>query len=897
MRRYILTILLFSFSLLADASQWKYICYEPGFLRSAFADTDWGVTKTPPYEPERLKYKSYGDEDFLDTLQKHISSVPCWAKDQLSFAEKQLNLLKSSFDIGMHYYNEKWKFTIPQRMARASLSSQSKPSYYLFEDDKGYLACKICDSSISRAESSFSINVGKKHVALPKYTLFLSGVHELGHVQQNNIYQISACKGVDHWISEGIADSLAIKVTQDYYKKEYFGPYSNKYYKRFFLSRSYALPLNYKDPDTLLGYRTNGFWDFITRHYLKEDPKQYEKLYAKFNNTTLNNQTDVVHTFLDSIDGEKSQGLKHIFPQFLAAFSTWYERFDKKRSEKEWISGAFDGPCEKITLSLSNPLKKTSVDIASLAGKCIDIEVAQAQQSVQDRKYSIHLEADSPSSLITDELYVSMAEMRNVFTPMNCAKRLKQAENKAGTCLLDPKQSMVESNLARYWSTGSFQAYGKKDAFVRLILSRVPHKLKDINEGTLPTEKIDLHISLTSSSISYNGGEAQNANFSVNPLFAPTAGMHQNIPTKDANSLSDLSKINVNALVSDTMKGRFIKPPPMSDIFAKGIRTMSIDAGNSTQSFNGGLILEKPVFTGMTGTFNGIAMFGIIPHNTALPTQRVMGEEKMMSSITFSRNDVHMIQYSGTLRGYVIGEDGELTKEQKSVDFEGSLSFGGRHTGKEMITEYITSDYEAYRDVILAPVSSAMGDMMKKAAKELEKVFAKAKEAQKRKKTIAKNTWFKATITGDLNASFSKSNRRIKLACKTKGFAKIFLLDTGRGAKHQFKLGIPYSSFKPGKFPLADLTNNGNIPINTASIIYVYSGLLGHSALQSLTRKYSKNLKGYLNITNVPKKKGEYFQGEIIAEASIKNLPEKTVNIQVSFSLPMNETQLKSCIP
>lgn len=704
----------------------------PALVWATHAPYDWEfICNEDSFESQYFFQKNYTNPVFLNALKQKRATANCPGEHRLKLTASTIQALRSNFQQGLKVY-EKWKFTSPTRRAAGHLpGTQGASNFFLSNSEVSYLSVWLCNSTDRPInDSAFPIQIGGGVTELPGHTLYLAGVHELAHLHQNNnrLYiKQGLCEKAHGWISEGIAEHLGTQAANDKYGTDYHGPISNKFFRRFFLMRPYNVPLNLQAPgdaypaaQSLLDYRTNGFWDFVSRNYLKNDYQKYQQLDQQLGRKELANQTGYVHQFLDGLDGKTSMGLKHVFPQFLTEYATWYKHRFKNHlrgSEALWMASSFGG-CHKVALSTAKPAAEIDVWLDHYAGNCLEVRVEGLTASGED--LSVHVEANDSSGVapeIVDQLYLGLAEMENSNHDINCYTALKTLDALSAPCLLDPVQGKNQTLMGRYWTTHAFQSNGAEPT-IRLILSRVPQKIQDVGTSK-DTQNISLRIGLSRATITTGGQKKKNAgavHHQLSGVMNFEGNMHGNLSVKTAaggtgaagGSTTPPGMPGLPANMADLLKGRMKMPEvPTKNKGIQAFQIFETEKDRHSGMFKrveGMITFKKGIQVGETGTFTGAGMI-TLPEGVAI--DMVKGGS---ARLTLTRNDTAMLVYSGVINACVINPMAQQGCTRKvQLAFEGSTAFGGLMIGDNRLTEVVTPDYDAYKDLRIARISKSMG--------------------------------------------------------------------------------------------------------------------------------------------------------------------------------------------
>lgn len=568
--------------------------------------------------------------------------------------------------------------------------------------------------------------------------VLLSAAHELGHLQQANQMKLrrqNICLDIDKWIVEGVPDSIAVSITNDELGTDYHGSYSNKYFKRFFLTRPYYIPLNLQPTksadgtkrynnksEKMLGYRTNGFWDFVTRRYLQSDASQYSSFYKTFGNAQAANHTRAVDDWLDTKDGSNNQGLEHAYPLFLAAMANWPTyRFQNKMQQSKWDAVTFDG-CQQVVIPPgAGFVSSVTVSLDRYAGRCLDIKLpGYLANGIPEA--SLHIEAlGQPSDV--NELYLGWSKTTGTQNADgDCYDLLERRGAGVSPCLLPPTQGhsplLPGTMSARYWTTDKLVFNG--EASIRLIMTRVPSKHIDV--GTQRDEKdFTLAFGVSHASLTVNG-QTKNASAGVGRISVG-GGMHAPIPVKgQGGGLS----ANMPMMMQDALLNRagveMPTPMPMQNSALYAFSRLQISeemlgTEGVDESMDGVMLtLRKPIEPGQTGTFEVTAN---TQGDQADGDTLVLQDQKKTSSLTVSQFDRFAIRFNGTANlcsvsmsklqstGNNQGGDMDFCAFGKpvSMSFKGNIAFGAYAIGNNALEEVRTQEYDAYQTLRLGRIA------------------------------------------------------------------------------------------------------------------------------------------------------------------------------------------------
>ena len=754
----ILSCVSFTQQLLAQAGhppyEWKFTCHgTKGF--NAIGDLNFNAS---------LK-ASYQDADFMARVDRNLGSAGC--KQGSTFIDEQLQkfagdphtpaelrryytppfikALEGSFTDASKAY-EAMGFAAPGRVRpTGKLKSFGRDANLLFLGDrKGIMAVSGCSANTAKTMAApIQISSEAQDVWQTNKTVFdMFTLHEMGHVHQFDRWKYllqGKCASAHNWISEGIADYVAIKATNDKTGKDYHGPYSSPYTKRFFLTRPYHVPLNLQPRgkkfgyayESLLGYRSNGFWDYIDRRYLNKKTNKFDDLYKTFSAKDLKNQTKKVDDWIDDNDGKANQGLEHAFPMFLAEMLNWPDyRFNKKMKQNLWDTVSLGG-CKKVIVGPKNsnaPVKTVSLD--RYAGLCLDITL-KGFKAKNIAEASLHIEALGSQKKV-NELYLGWSKTAGTSNADgDCYSLLNKQGAKNSPCLLPPTQGTSKiipgSQAGRYWTTDKLVFNG--DVTVRVVLVRVPADIEDVGSKR-NKKKINLTFGTSYTTMTVNGKKT-NASTGVGRIPA-AGGMHAPLVIK-GKSVSSLMGGNGQfmqmPMLEGALQGRLgiELPDPVANDLLYGFQRLHVaqlevgdredSSGEKRDLF---MMMEKPIEFGQTGTFEAFAMSTESGNSNIL----VIPNEKKPSSLTITRYDRSAIEFSGISNTCQInmaallriaGSSGEVDiceiGKKTSTIFEGSVAFGALAIGNNVLEEWRTPEYDAYKNLRLSRLNDKFGKM------------------------------------------------------------------------------------------------------------------------------------------------------------------------------------------
>ncbi|MCM2563620.1 hypothetical protein M8756_16115 [Lutimaribacter sp. EGI FJ00015] len=397
-----------------------------------------------------------------------------------------------------------------QRIMGFTRELPGKANYLTCKPSGFFSVAKTGKLSANRIE----VGPGANDLVKRMPTFHLSAAHELAHLVQNNTAPGAKSASIAHrkasnarWITEGAADAIGVLHARDHHGgKSYFGPYSDKYYRRFFLSRAYNVPLNkphseqsradYGSSGTTqqqllasieksaldnLDYQTNGFWFHVIERYLDGDPRGLHPLYRSMTGDAVaQNATALVDRWLDSIDGGLD-GLEHVLPQFLAEYASWAaHRFEKRMSKEKWLNLGFSG-CRELRIATGADSVSTTLQLAEYSGNCIHLKVNPYTALLRP---DIQLRITGPNDVV-DDIYLGWAEgndFKDAPDAQDCFEHVEQNGRRGGgaPCLLVPNDGMSGGQYQRFFYFPEIvQAGPRKDTEFLLVATWVPGKIQD----------------------------------------------------------------------------------------------------------------------------------------------------------------------------------------------------------------------------------------------------------------------------------------------------------------------------------------------------------------------------------------------------------------------------------
>jgi hypothetical protein len=555
--------------------------------------------------------------------------------------------------------------------------------------------------------------------------------HELIHVHQNN-YAPFKLAGYDvkntglSWIMEGTAEAVGMLRAHDAHGghkavQRKIGPYSDKFYRRFYMLRNYNIPLNFDQPNSrhydieglalisqidqrmwnALSYETNGFWFHVIERYLNKDAGHFTDLFGRLTPSGIKNVTRNVDAFLDQHDGMAMRGLEHVYPQFLAEFNNWWDyRSEGRISEKKWMNIAYNG-CAFFDLSISTPKDTVSFDVSDYAGKCIDLKISAGAASRLNDVQFVVAGADQTS----DEIYLGVSRIEGSRQgTVTCYDIVEQRGARTAPCLVDPHQGfanwkggtgIAKKTLLRTFNLTDLKGSNGQALEIRLVVVRVPAEHYDV-VGKLKRKTLDLTVSLDLAALKPKSKSASKRRSVMN--YGARQGEGPVAP--------DGSTSVMNADLEDALRGHMNRMgAPGAGAMMKQLIGFELIDENET-NFSVGFLLSEPLKEGITGP---VKVTGIMGERTL--------DGKKVVSIQNPRNEstLDILEYDeATLRvegevnvcaaplsKLMSEETSDLCRvgEELSFEVEGSVAFPNLVDGATEFTLHRTEAYDAYKDL------------------------------------------------------------------------------------------------------------------------------------------------------------------------------------------------------
>jgi len=570
-------------------------------------------------------------------------------------------------------------------------------------------------------------------------------MHELVHIHQNN-YAPYKLASVDYskisigWLIEGTADAVAIHRVHTLHGGHRsvmgkVGPYSDNFSRRFYLLRNYNLPLNFEPKNSnvrslsgaaalsgisermwqMFDYETNGFWFHVLERYLRGDGGKFTDLWTRLDPIGATQVTSRVDDFLDKHDGNALKGLEHVYPQFLAEFTNWWEARNRGRiSEKKWMRTAYNG-CVEFDFTLTTTSGTKEFDISPYAGKCVDISVdASAGLLLNDLQLAV-----AGADRLADEIYVGVSRISG--TPLGmqtCYDVVEARGNATAPCLIDPHQGFAnwktgnvasQNTLVRTFNITDIRSRLGQPLSVRLVVVRTPSSHYDL-VGELERKTLSLTVSLDLVSLKSDSGASSGKDRRAVMKYGKRQG--------EGPVTSEGDKSVFEASLEDALRGR---------VASSGVVEAPSDAANRVlnfelidedgENFSVGLLLLEPLTPGVTGEVGVIGILGA----RKLDGSEVVAyqDPERDSKLTILEHDQSTLRVKGQVNvcaappAALMGNDPDLCRvgERLSYDVEGAVAFPALLSTATAFPSFSTPAYEDYKDLRMARLGLRGGGM------------------------------------------------------------------------------------------------------------------------------------------------------------------------------------------
>ncbi|MEM1088301.1 MAG: hypothetical protein AAGH90_11270 [Pseudomonadota bacterium] len=601
-----------------------------------------------------------------------------------------------------------------------------------------YLGCAekisiMAVSAIHTPDNSLYMSIGQDAEDFDKSPMLkdFAPMHELIHVYQGNTAPFKQAKYSTgdvslSWVSEGTADAVALLRLEALYRghggvMRIAGPYTNRFYRRFYKLRNYNIPLNFR-PDKVefqnfserrlaygipnkmwaqLGYETNGFWYHIVERYLEKDGGKLTGLFGRMTSSGIKKMTWNVDAYLDQHDGAAMDGLEHVYPQFLAEFTNWWDyRTAGRITEQKWLSIAFNG-CEIFDLSATKTKLTKPLEISDYAGKCVDLKVDKAAAKRLNDIQLLVAGADQGA----DEIYIGVSRVKGSKRgETTCYDIVEQRGVRTAPCLIDPHQGFAnwqggakepKRTLVRTFNLTDLQADSGQDVMIRFVVVRVPAKHYDVM-GLFKRKTLDLTVSLDLASLKSKSNSPSKKRSVMN--YGARQGEGPVAP--------DGSTSVMNATLEDALRGNLNRMgAPGAGAMMKRMIGFELLDENET-NFSVGLLLSQPLKEGVTGP---VDVTGVMGERTLDGKQVVsIQNPRKESTLDILEYDEATLRVKGEvnvcaapLPKLMSEETSDLCRagEELSFEVEGAVAFPNLVDGETEFTLHRTEGYDAYKDL------------------------------------------------------------------------------------------------------------------------------------------------------------------------------------------------------
>ena len=619
----------------------------------------------------------------------------------------------------------------------------------------------------------------------------LTSVHEFMHVYPYNhapAFLNGGPQQAHHWMSEALPDTIALRYVADragsydaLFAHDDMAPWRPlsdsmpaRYSRRFYQARPYFIPLNLTVPGgnqdssiysgasreligsvierdySQLGYLTNGFWTHVMERYLENDPSLFHGLLQTLRHEDLARLMERTDAWLDELH-DPMTGIEHVFPQFLAEYEGWWDgRVNYNgMTEARWLDYGFNG-CEEIELGLNDTAATLEIEVASYAGRCIDIIMPSLAASLTpDIDIAAWVDRDPVTA---NHLYLAQARMRNVTIyhgepvpgggygdDASCYELVEAGTVPRGGCLLDPEQGEVHWSstgrtvTARTFNVSETGNTGGRNARLRFILA-FAHSGNLESSTHMSARDVNLVATLTFADLEEDsaGGGGQGGG-------GGKARMRRQIRAGDGSDFvvvygqrRSRGPIGTNRGGADARQAGFddiftgnIAIPGMTGDgeMAEAMReasnrmlTLAEDRADGRQGRTIGFLLENPLQPGETGPVTANGIFEA-PDGRSLGIQdpdrptRLVIEDHTEYTLRF-RGEVNVcvfdrVEFAMAARSR--RPDPCRDGERRRFEVSGAVGFPGIRSGRSSFTRQTTPELEAYQNLRLSRISQRLG--------------------------------------------------------------------------------------------------------------------------------------------------------------------------------------------
>lgn len=619
----------------------------------------------------------------------------------------------------------------------------------------------------------------------------LTSVHEFMHVYPYNhapAFLEGGPRARHHWISEALPDAIALRYVADRvggYDALFAHPdmaawfpqsdsMPSRYSRRFYQARPYFIPLNLTvsaghegspagfysgASDELigavierdynqLGYLTNGFWTHVMERYLGNDPSSFHGFLQTLERGDLDRLMDRTDAWLDDLH-DPMTGIEHVFPQFLAEYEGWWDgRVDYNgMSEDRWLDYGFNG-CEEIELGLGDTAAELEIEVASYAGRCIDIVMPSlAASQTPDIDIAAWVDRDP---VMVNHLYLAQARMRNVTVyqgePLpgggygddaSCYELVEAGTVPRGGCLLDPEQGEVHWSstgrtvTARTFNVSEVGNSGARNVRLRFILA-FAHSGNLESSTHMSARDVNLVATVTFADLEEDGagsgggggkarlrrqiGAGDGSGFTVVYGHRRSRGpIGTNRGGAEAGQ-ADFADIFTGNVAIPGMTGNDEMAEAMREA-GNRMLTLAEDRADGRQGRTIGFLLEHPLEPGHTGPVTANGLFEA-PDGRSVGIQdpdrptRLVIEDHTEYTLRFN-GEVNVCIFDPMQMAMNAGNrrpDPCRDGERRRFEVSGAVGFPGIVSGRSSFTRQTTPELEAYQNLRLSRISQLMGD-------------------------------------------------------------------------------------------------------------------------------------------------------------------------------------------
>lgn len=236
-------------------------------------------------------------------------------------------------------------------------------------------------------------------------------------------------------------------------------------------------------------FSSMAYWWFMLTHVL-EDPSvretYLEELMGQRYRTSLVNFKSFISRMIDTVQEERSDGIRFYNAQFAAAYANWPEtRYDGDVSQDQWLDESFGG-CERITLDEGTVFESRTLTLPLDTAQCVEVEARANRASYTG---TVHIKMRGAPRAIRETTVAWSKTFKN--------QLCQDKDVHDSKCIVFSVPVRIESGDAeRYLSDQELNVSIGQAFEARYIISRASDKSSGVSEFGIP-EQDDLEITVT----------------------------------------------------------------------------------------------------------------------------------------------------------------------------------------------------------------------------------------------------------------------------------------------------------------------------------------------------------------------------------------------------------------